>query len=253
MILRASDACYDVHSRETFNPACSSSRISSAASVVGISIILAPRMRRASRAPRAAQALPARRHARLPGEHGGQHPEERHARVHRADGMNRARTWSALPSAAALIAAGVAAACAEADEPGSSRWPIKTAISVAADLNHPRDVPLASLLELGTVPGVKGNDRRYQAQRIPAEAFGNPLGLKEGDIVRTTGWLHVIARKPDGDYHVQIAVNQTNQAQCLIVEVPNPDPRFKVPAGLQPIVAAVRGEIEKHLEPAFAG
>ncbi len=159
-----------------------------------------------------------------------------------------ARTWSVLPAAAALIVAGVAAACAGDDEPGNSRWPIKTTISATADLEHPRDVPLASLLELGTVPGVKGNDRRYQAQRIPAEAFGNPLGLKEGDIVRTTGWLHVVARKPDGDYHVQIAVSQTSQAQCLIVEVPNPDPRFKVPASLQPMVAAVRNEIEKHLE-----
>ena len=107
---------------------------------------------------------------------------------------------------------------------------------------------MASLLELGTVPEVKSNDRHYQAQRIPAEAFNIPLGLKEGDIVRTTSWLHVVARKPDGDYHVQMAVSQTSQAQCLIVEVPNPDPRFKVPAGLQPIVAAVRDEIDKHLE-----
>ena len=105
----------------------------------------------------------------------------------REGGMNRARTWSVLSAAAALIAACTVAAVAEDDEPGNSRWPIKTTISATADQKHPRDVPLASLLELGTVPRVKGNDRRYQAQRIPAEAFGNPLGLAEGDIVRTTG------------------------------------------------------------------
>ena len=32
------------------------------------------------------------------------------------------------------------------------------------------------------------------------------------------------------------------------LDSPNPDPRFKVPASLQPIIAAVRDEIEKHLE-----
>ena len=162
--------------------------------------------------------------------------------------MERARTWSALPAAAALIAACTAGAIAEDDEPGNSRWPIKTTVSATADLKHPRDVPLASLLELGAVPGLKGNDQSYQAQRISAEAFGNPLGLKEGDIVRTTGWLHVVARKPDGDYHLQIAVGQDSQNRCLIVEAPNPDPRFGVPPSLQPVVAAVREEIDEHLE-----
>jgi hypothetical protein len=150
--------------------------------------------------------------------------------------------------AAALIAAGCAAALAGEDEPGTSRWPIKTTVPAGANLERPRDVPLVTLLALGTVPGVRGNDPRYQAQRIPAEAFDNLLGLKEGDIVRTTGWLHAVARKPDGDYHVQIAVSQDNQVRCLIVEVPNPDPRFKVPTDLRPIVAAVRDEIDRHLE-----
>jgi len=150
-------------------------------------------------------------------------------------------------TAAALVAAGCVAALAGEEEPGTSRWPVKTTIPGAADLTHPRDVLLASLLELGTVPGVRSNDQHYQAERIPAEAFSNPLGLKEGDIVRTKGWLHVVARKPDGDYHVQIAVSQDDQAQCLIVEVPNPDPRFKVPADLRPIVAAVRNKIDRHL------
>jgi hypothetical protein len=151
-------------------------------------------------------------------------------------------------TAAALVAAGCAAALATEDEPDTSRWPIKTTVPAAADLEHPRVVPLVVLLALGVVPGVRGNDPRYQAQRIPAEAFDNFLGLKEGDIVRTAGWLHVIAREPDGDYHLQIAVGQDNQVRCLIVKAPNPDPRFKVPASLQPIVAAVRDEIEEHLE-----
>jgi hypothetical protein len=151
-------------------------------------------------------------------------------------------------TAAALIVAGVGCALAGEDEPGTWRWPIKTTVPAAADLEHPRDVPLVSLLGLGVVPGVRANDPRYQAQRIPAEAFDNVLGIKEGDIVRTTGWLHVVARKSDGDYHIQIAVSQDNQVRCLIVEAPNPDPRFKVPADLQPIVAAVRDEIDKHLE-----
>jgi hypothetical protein len=151
-------------------------------------------------------------------------------------------------TAAALVAAGCAAALAGEDEPGTSRWPIKTTVPAGADLEHPREVPLVTLLVLGIVPGVRGNDPRYQAQRIPAEAYDNILGLKEGDIVRTTGWLHVVARKPDGDYHVQIAVSQDDQVRCLIVEAPNPDPRFGVPPDLQPIMAAVRDELGKHLE-----
>ena len=162
--------------------------------------------------------------------------------------MKRARTWLVLPAMAALLAPGCAAALAGDDEPGNSRWPIKTTVPAGADLEHPKDVALGTLLELGTVPGVRSNDQRYQAQRIPPAAFANPLGLKEGDIVRTTGWPHVVARKPDGDYHVQIAVSQNDQARCLIVEVPNPDPTFRLPANLQPIVAAVRGDIDQHLE-----
>jgi hypothetical protein len=162
--------------------------------------------------------------------------------------MKRGRTRIVLPAAVMLIAASVGCALAEEDEPGTSRWPIKTTVPAGANLERPRDVPLVTLLALGTVPGVKGNDPRYQAQRIPAEAFDNFLGLKEGDIVRTTGWLHVVARKPDGDYHIQIAVSQEDQVRCLIVEAPNPDPRFGVPADLQPIVAAVRDEIDRHLE-----
>jgi len=161
--------------------------------------------------------------------------------------MTRTLAPSNFLAVVALISAGCAALAGE-DEPGASRWPIKTTVPDGANLERSRDVPLVTSLALGTVPGVKSNDPRYQAQRIPAEAFDNFLGLKEGDIVRTTGWLHVVARKSDGDYHVQIAVSQDSQDRCLIVEVPNPDPRFKVLASLQPIVAAVRDEIDKHLE-----
>jgi len=87
--------------------------------------------------------------------------------------MMRAGARSFLPATVALISAGCAAALAADDEPGTSRWPVKTTVPAAADLEHPKDVPLASPLELGTVPGVRSKDQRYEAQRIPAEAFDN--------------------------------------------------------------------------------
>ena len=69
--------------------------------------------------------------------------------------------------------------------------------------------------------GVGKNDHRSRAARIPA--FTNALGITEGDILTTTGWLHLVAGESDGDYHIQISDSQDSQVSCLIAEVPNPD------------------------------
>ncbi|HEY6951705.1 MAG TPA: hypothetical protein VI758_04820, partial [Bacteroidota bacterium] len=69
-------------------------------------------------------------------------------------------------------------------------------------------------------PGVKKNDARYQDSFIPS--FRNSMGLHEGDIVRVSGWLHLVAYETDGDFHVQISDSEASGDHCLIVEVPYP-------------------------------
>jgi hypothetical protein len=131
---------------------------------------------------------------------------------------------------------------ARTDKPGVERWPIKT--SVVA--NAPRKaVPLTTLLALEDVPGVHRSDERFQAARI--KDFDNPARLEEGDIVTTTGWLHLVAGEGDGDYHIQISASPGNGNHCLIVEVPLDNPRFVASAALRQQAAAVRGWIRSKL------
>jgi hypothetical protein len=109
--------------------------------------------------------------------------------------------------------------------PGSlaARWPIKTSVPAAADLTHPQDLPLAKLVGLQDVPGVKKADSRYTKTRIP-----DPMdGLHEGEIVRTKGWVHLIALESDGDYHIQVSKDSTSGDHCLIVELPSDNPAFE--------------------------
>ena len=101
------------------------------------------------------------------------------------------------------------------------RWPIKTSVLAGVDVSHGTPVAYADLVKLDDPPGVGKNDHRYQAARIPA--FTNALGITEGDILTTTGWLHLVAGESDGDYHIQISDSQDSQVSCLIAEVPNPD------------------------------
>jgi hypothetical protein len=63
--------------------------------------------------------------------------------------------------------------------------------------------------------------------RIP-----NPVGphaLKEGEMITTTAWLHLVALEDDskthrdGDYHIQIRNSAEWADSCLVIEVPFPD------------------------------
>jgi hypothetical protein len=118
---------------------------------------------------------------------------------------------------------------------GVERWEVKT--SVPAGAKKAVVVPLTDLLALKDAAGVKHNDARYETARIPAE-----VGEKfpEGTIVTTTGWLHLVAGETDGDFHIQISASATSGDDCLIVEVPNPDPKFTATAGLRPEFQVVR-------------
>src|SRR6266481_9570955 len=114
-------------------------------------------------------------------------------------------------------------------QPGKARWPIKTSIPEGADLDHATRVDLVDLIDaakLPDAPGVTKNDAQFQAARIPK--FDNPLGVAEGDILSTVGWLHLVAAEADGDYHIQISPthNDDQGTDFLIIEVPTPETEF---------------------------
>ncbi len=135
-------------------------------------------------------------------------------------------------------------------QPGKVRWPIKTSIPEGADPDHPTRVDLADLIDatkLPDAPGVTKNDAQFQAARIPK--FDNPLGIAEGDILSTVGWLHLVAAEADGDYHIQISPTHDDDqgTDFLIVEVPTPETRFVADASLHAPLEAVRSLIRERM------
>jgi hypothetical protein len=103
--------------------------------------------------------------------------------------------------------------------PGVERWAIKTSV-----VAHPQRKS-ASLQELLSLPDpIDHEERVYDTTRI-AVAVG-PHNLREGQMVTTTGWIHLVALEDDsrshrdGDYHIQIRNSPTWSDSCLIIEVP---------------------------------
>ena len=133
-----------------------------------------------------------------------------------------------------------AASCA-AYAQGTERWSIKTSVPEGTNFSKATQVALLDLLALPNAPEVTHNDPRYQSARIPAKAGDQ---FPEGKLITTTGWLHLVAGETDGDYHIQISGSAETGDHCLIVEVPNPDPKFTESADLQPKFAAVRDLIK---------
>jgi hypothetical protein len=98
------------------------------------------------------------------------------------------------------------------------RWPIKT---TPAHRTNARIVPLFDIISMPDPPGVTMNDARYEDSLIPL--FSNPINLKEGDLVKTEGYLWLVAYEDnDGEYHIQVSGNDSTGNNCLIVEVPDP-------------------------------
>jgi hypothetical protein len=124
---------------------------------------------------------------------------------------------------------------------GVERWPVKTSVPDGTNFSKAAQVALTDLLALPDAPGVGHDDAKYQSARIPAKAGDK---FSEGQLLTTTGWLHLVAGETDGDYHIQISDSDSTGDHCLIVEVPNPDPKFTASADLQPKFAAVRDLIK---------
>lgn len=104
-------------------------------------------------------------------------------------------------------------------QPGVERWAIKTSIP-----SHPnrRIIPLKELLALPNP--IDKEDLQFETKRIPGTVGSH--SLKEGEIITTTGWLHLVALENDsethrdGDYHIQIRTSPEWADTCLIIEVP---------------------------------
>jgi hypothetical protein len=135
-----------------------------------------------------------------------------------------ARADTTQPRAGDTAAAQAADDTAGDDEDAGDthhRWQVKTTLAPGADPAHATAVRIDDLLALPDAPGVARSDDRYQTARIP-EPIGR-LGLREGQLVTTSGWLHLVAHPADGDYHLQLTGSRAEGDHCLIVEIPDPD------------------------------
>jgi hypothetical protein len=133
-------------------------------------------------------------------------------------------------------------AVAKEMKPGGARWAIKTSVEANAPA---KSVPLAALLALKDVPGVTKNDARFEDARIAG--FENPAHLDEGDMITTTGWVHLVAAEPDGDYRIQISASKESGDHCLVVKVPENDPAAIASAALRDEAGQVRAWIKDKL------
>lgn len=139
-------------------------------------------------------------------------------------------------------------------KPGVDRWSVKTTM---LKKSRSRFVPLR---ELESLPApISQRNEAPDSARIPTKV--GTRKLKEGDFVRTSGWLQLVAleresgTKRDGDYHIQIRTDSSWADSCLIVEVPYPE--FVSDPSLRNSCGDVREFIRKKLledkEPGTSG
>lgn len=150
---------------------------------------------------------------------------------------------SAVTLLSLLLAVVSYAAC---NGPGKARWSIKTSVPENTNLDKSTFFRLEKLLALEAPPDVTKNDKRYDSAIIPV--FHNSLNLKEGDIVSTSGWLHLVATEDnDCDYHIQISNDPNDGNNCLIVEVPKDDEAFVTSKEIRDSAKKVREFIRSKL------
>jgi hypothetical protein len=107
-------------------------------------------------------------------------------------------------------------------EPGVDRWEIKTSADKLDGTTKPKMVSLEELLMLPLLPE-EYNDTNYPDKLIPKSPAAH---LKEGDIITTKGYMHLVAlerdskKHRDGDYHIQITMSPEWTDSCFIVEIP---------------------------------
>jgi hypothetical protein len=113
---------------------------------------------------------------------------------------------------------------------------------------------LGDIIKMPNPAELRMNDARYEKELIPA--FSNALHLKEGDLIKVTGYMHLVALEAnDDEYHVQLSTSETSGDNCFIVEVP--DPKNVDDAGLKAQYTKVRSFIRNKIlsgrEPGHGG
>lgn len=137
------------------------------------------------------------------------------------------------PILISAVLALASAANAQCVKPGVSRWAVKTSVSTTA--SKPVAVTLAELTAL-SVPTSAEHEKELDT-RFPDD-LGH--GLKEGSIVRVSGWVRLIATDPDCDYHIQLTPTNSGVDGTVIVEVPSPDAAYEKSPALRDSATAVR-------------
>jgi len=124
-----------------------------------------------------------------------------------------------------LFAAAVAVPLRSGDvKPGSekARWPIKTSVPDGTSLTKPGTlVTLSDLLALDAA--ADSMKKEFDDTRYPQTSGAK---YAEGQIIRTRGYLRLVAGENDGDYHIQISETPDTFDNCLVVEVPKDDELF---------------------------
>ena len=106
-------------------------------------------------------------------------------------------------------------------EPGKSRWGAKSNIPKPSSVVHATRVALADLMTLDDPnPAPK---RGQPSTGLIAGGAENGLRVHEGQILRTRGWLRLVATEDnDCEYHIQLTRTRTSKPS-FIVEVAKDD------------------------------
>lgn len=124
-------------------------------------------------------------------------------------------------------------------QPGKivARWPIKTSVQSPGDLKKTGTmIPITDFLDL--TPAADNMSKAFQTVLFPKTAGAT---FAEGDIVRTRGYVRLVAGEDDGDYHMQLTATPDTFENSLVVEVPKDDPDFVKDGGVSAAATTVRG------------
>lgn len=121
-----------------------------------------------------------------------------------------------------------------------TRVAVKTSLPAGTDISQARSLTFAEFASIPEPPGVQKNDPRYDKQRIPA--FPNPLNVKEGDVVKVRGYLHVVTLMGDDDYNLRFSASPDSADDYIVVEVPDDDD--VADRKLRPLVEGARKFLE---------
>jgi hypothetical protein len=124
----------------------------------------------------------------------------------------------------------------------ASRWAIKTSV-VNSKLAHPKKIDYGVLASMDALNLTAAEKKSFRDKRLPNDMSG----FHEGDIVRVTGYLQVVAQEADGDFHVQLTSKKTGATECIVVEIPNPDKAFVADEKLRGLVQTPRDFIVTRL------